>query len=137
MVEYRDPDYAVRVIRRAWSDFEVQDVLLAWLGELADDPSEQPRIFAGIALGRLAAWSFDTFCSSVLEPWATGQHRGRREAVAYVLRVVIADPRLRESVTRLIFAWYASSSRPLAQATAARAYGVAYGRLDPRRHSRR
>ena len=132
MVEYRDPDYAVRVIRRAWSDFEVQDVLLAWLGELADDPSEQPRIFAGIALGRLAAWSFDTFCSSVLEPWATGQHRGRREAVAYALRVVIADPRLRESVTRLIFAWYASSSRPLAQATAARAYGVAYGRLDPR-----
>ena len=131
VVEYRDPDYAVKVIRRAWSDFEVQDVLLAWLGELADDPSEQPRIFAGIALGRLAAWSFGTFCSSVLESWATGQQWGRREAVAYALRVVIADPRLRETATALILAWYASSS-PFAQATAARAYGVAYGPLDPR-----
>jgi hypothetical protein len=130
VVEYRDPGYVVKVIRRAWSDFEAQDVLLAWLGELADDPSEQIRISAGIALGRLAAWSFDTFCSSVLESWATGQHRGRREAVAYALRVVIADPGLRENVTHLISAWYASSS-PLAQATAARAYGVAYGPLDP------
>jgi hypothetical protein len=132
VMEYRDPDYAVKVIRRAWSDFEAQDVLLAWFGTMADDPSDQLRIFAGIALGRLAAWSFDTFCSSVLESWATAQHRGRREAVAYALRVVIADPRLRETVTQLISAWYASSSRPLAQATAARAYGVAYGPLDPR-----
>jgi hypothetical protein len=131
VVEYRDPEYAVKVIRRGWSDFEVQDVLLAWLGELADDPSEQLRISAGIALGRLAAWSFDTFCSTVLESWAAGRHRGRREAVAYALRVVIADPGLRENVTQLIFAWYASNS-PFAQATAARAYGVAYAPLDPR-----
>ena len=131
MVEYRDPDYAVKVIRRAWSDFEVQDVLLAWLGELAGDPSEQLRIFAGMALGGLAAWSFDTFCSSMMESWAGGQHLGRREAVAYALRVVIADPLLRGSAEQLIFAWYASSS-PFAQATAARAYGVAYGPLDPR-----
>jgi hypothetical protein len=130
-VEYRDPDYAVKVIRRAWSDFEVQDVLLAWFGELADDPSEQLRIAAGMALGRLAAWSFDTFCSGVLESWATGRHRARREAVAYALRVVIADPGLRENVTQLILAWYAGHS-PFAQATAARAYGVAYGALDAR-----
>lgn len=131
VVEYRDPDYAVKVIRRAWSDFEVQEVLLAWLGELADDPSEQLRISAGIALGRLAAWSFDTFCSSVLESWASGRHGGRREAVAYALRVVIADPGLRENATQLIFAWYASNN-PFAQATAARAYGVAHAPLDPR-----
>jgi hypothetical protein len=131
VVEYRDPEHADKVIRRTWSDFEVQDVLLAWLGELAGGPSEQLRIFAGLALGRLATWSFDAIYSGVLESWATGQHPRRREAVAYALRVVIADPRLRENVTRLITAWYASSS-PLAQATAARAYGVAYGPLDPR-----
>ena len=84
-----------------------------------------------MALGRLAAWSFDTICSSVLASWATGQQRDRREAVAYALRVVAADPRLRETATALILAWYASGN-PYAQATAARAYGVACGLFDPR-----
>ena len=131
MVEYRDPDYAVKVIRRAWSDFEVQDVLLAWLGELADDPSEQPRIFAGMALGGLAAWSFDTFCSSMLESWATGQHWAVVRRWPTPCGSSSRTPACAGRATALILAWYASSS-PFAQATAARAYGVAYGPLDPR-----
>ena len=53
-VEYQDPDYAIKVIRRAWSDYEVQDALIGWLGQLAKDATEQVRIWAGIALGRLA-----------------------------------------------------------------------------------
>ena len=130
-MEYRDPDYVIKVIRRAWSDYEVQDLLLCWLGELAEDASEQVRIFAGIALGRLATWSFDTLSSSVLTPWAISQRRTRREAVAYALRVVAGDHRLRENASQLISGWYASRSNPLAQATAARSYGVAYGLFDP------
>src|SRR5207244_2346715 len=69
-VEYKDPDYISKVIGRAWSDFETQDTLLAWLSDLAENPSEQVRIFAGIALGRLATWSFDLLSLSVLAPWA-------------------------------------------------------------------
>jgi hypothetical protein len=130
-VEYRDPDYADKVIQRAWSDFEVQDVLLAWLGELAEDASEQVRIFAGIALGHLATGSFDTLSSSVLAPWATSKRRAHREAVAYALRVVASDLRLRENVGQLISGWYANRGNPFAQATAARSYGVAYGMFDP------
>ena len=130
-VEYRDPDYVDKVIQRAWSDYEVQDILLAWLGVLAEDASEQVRIFAGIALGRLAIWSFDTLSSSVLAPWATSRRRAHREAVAYALRVVASDLRLRENVSQLISGWYASHGNPFAQAAAARSYGVAYGLFDP------
>ena len=130
-VEYRDPGYAIKVIRWAWSDYEVQDALLAWLGQLADDISEQVRIFAGTVLGRLAIWSFDFLCYKVLGPWANGRIKGQREAVAYALRVVAADPRLRANVRQLVSGWYANDGRPFAQATAARVWGVAYGPIDP------
>lgn len=130
IVEYRNPDYALKVIRWAWSDYEAQDALLTWLGHLADDPSDQVRIFAGLALGRLARWSFDFLCYNLLGPWAHGRASGRREAVAYALRVVAADPRLRANVRALVSGWHASEGRPFAQATAARAWGVAYGPID-------
>jgi hypothetical protein len=130
-VEYHDPEYALKVIRRAWSDYEAQGTLIGWLGRLAKDATDQVRIFAGRALGRLAIWSFDFLSSNVLEPWANDTIREQREAVAYALRVVAANPRLRGNVQQLISSWYADSSRPLAQATAARAYGAAYGPIDP------
>jgi hypothetical protein len=129
-VEYKDPEYRDKVIRRAWSDYEAQDALVTWLGKLAQDDTEQVRIFAGTALGRLATKSFDFLSYHVLERWASGNVREQREAVAYALRVVAASPRLRANARQLISAWY-NSGDPLAQATAARAYGVAYGPIDP------
>jgi molybdopterin-guanine dinucleotide biosynthesis protein A len=129
-VEYKDPGYAAKVIRWAWSDYEAQDVLLAWLGDLAEDESVQVQIFAGIALGQLATWSFDCLSVSVLMPWSVSVLESQRDAVAYALRVVAADPRLRENARQLISDWYASNDNPLLQATAARAYGVAYGPVD-------
>ena len=101
------------------------------VGGPAEDASEQVRIFAGIALGRLAIRSFDTLSFSVLAPWATSKRRVHREAVAYALRIVASDHRLRENVRQLISAWYASRGDPFAQAAAARSYGVAYCLFDP------
>jgi hypothetical protein len=129
-VEYKDPDYVFKVLRHAWSDFDAQDTLLAWLGELTENPSEQVRIFAGMALGRLTSWSFDLLSLNVLTPWADGKREGRREAVAYALRVVAAEPRLRELARGMVSGWYANRDHPMAQATAARAHGVAFGPID-------
>jgi hypothetical protein len=130
VVRYRNPDYAPKVIQWAWSDYEVQDTLLEWLAQLADDPSDQVCIFAGMALGRLAIKSFDFLCRTVLVRWANGRAKGRREAVAYALRVVAADPDLRGNARALVSGWCTDERRPLAQATGARAWGVAYGPLD-------
>ena len=130
-VEYKDPDYATKVIRRAWSDYQAQDTLLGWLGELTGDGSEQVRIYASTALGRLATWSFDYLSRHVLGPWAHSTKWEQRDAVAYALRVAATDPRLRENVSLLITGWYADSGDPVAQATAARAQAVARGPADP------
>jgi hypothetical protein len=136
-VEYQDPEYRIKVIRRAWSDFEVQDSLVSWLGKLAKDDTEQVRIFAGTALGHLATWSFDFLSYHVLQGWANSKDTEQREAVAYAMRVVTASPRLRRNALQLMSSWYGNLSRPLAQATAARAYGVAYGPIEPAEAFRR
>jgi hypothetical protein len=131
IAEYRNPDYAPKVIRRAWSDYETQPMLLDWLGALAEDGSEQVRIRAGMELGRLATWSFEYLSANIFAPWAGGSRQLQHDAVAYALRVVAADPLLRENALTMISGWYSDRNRPTAQATAARAYGVAYGPLDP------
>ena len=130
-VEYQDPEFRIKVIRRAWSDYEAQDALVAWLGKLARNDTEQVRIYAGMALGRLATWSFDFLASHVLEQWANSRVREQREAVSYALRVVASNERLQANARQLISGWYGNRGRPLAQATAARAYGVAIGPIDP------
>ena len=130
-VEYQDPRYPLSVIRHAWSNYQIQDALLQWLAELADDGMELVRIFAGRALGVLAAVSFDYLTSRVLVPWAASAQPSRQAAVAYALRFVAADHRLRPAVRRLVSGWYADRDQPALQATAARAYGLALGAYDP------
>ena len=130
-VEYQDPRYPLSVMRHAWSNYQIQDALLQWLAELADDGMELVRVFAGRALGVLAALSFDYLTSRVLVPWAASDQPGRGAAVAYALRFVAADHRLRQAVRRLVSGWYADRDHPALQATAARAYGLALGAYDP------
>ena len=68
LVEFRDPDYAAKVLDRALSDFTAQGMLLGWLGDLTQDGSEQVRIFASVALGKLTAASFDYLSCNFLAP---------------------------------------------------------------------
>ncbi|HEY3905295.1 MAG TPA: hypothetical protein VGM14_15405, partial [Streptosporangiaceae bacterium] len=131
IVAYKDHDFAAKVLRHAWSGFDVQDILLYWLKELAEDPSEQVRIRAGLAIGQLACWSFEYLCHSALVPWAKSDVEERREAVAYALsRIVSTEPQLRSNARRLAARWYGSDDLN-DQATAARVYGLALGAIEP------
>ena len=130
-VEYQNPRYSLSVILHAWSNYQIQDALLQWLEELVDDEMELVSIFAGRALGVLATQSFDYLSSRILVPWASHEHAHRRAAVAYALRFVAADARLRPNVRSLVRGWYANRDDPALQATAARAYGLALGSYDP------
>ena len=80
-----------------------------------------------MALGLLATRSFDYLCSSVLAPWSGSEKAHQRLAVAYALRVISTDPRLRENARSMVSGWSAGKDNPLRQATAARAYGLASG----------
>ena len=131
-IEYRDRGYLPKVMTRAFADYQAQDKLLDWLGELTQDGSEHVRIRAATALGRLTAQSFDYFSSNLLARWANSDGTVHRDAVAFALGSAIAvDPRLQENVNLMVAGWYANRDAPNQQATAARAHGIAYGPADP------
>lgn len=130
VVAYQDADYPRMVIRHVWSQYQIHDVLTDWLGELADDADEQVRVCAGSALGLIAVDSFEYVTGHVLNPWAASTRPSRRDAVAYALRVVAADPRLVDNVRQLVDCWYTSREVPELQATAARAHGISLGSAD-------
>ncbi|QMU74572.1 hypothetical protein GXW83_00995 [Streptacidiphilus sp. PB12-B1b] len=129
-VGYQDPTYPAQIILHTWCEYQVQDVLLGWLGRLAEDPSEQVRIYAGVALGLLACRSFEYLTDHSLRPWAYGGDRNRQNTVAYALSVCVHDEQLRPVVEDLARSWHRDDD-PNAQATAARVYGVALGGAAP------
>ncbi|MCC9310934.1 ATP-binding protein [Kitasatospora sp. RB6PN24] len=130
-LRYKDPSYPVKVIRHAWTELQIHQVLLDWLGELVLDPSEQVRIYAGVALGVIAEDSFHYLAARVFTRWAGSTDRRLRSAVAYALSVCAKNPALRGQVTGLAAGWLAAEAEPLRQACAARVYGISLGPVEP------
>ncbi|MFE4453568.1 hypothetical protein ACFRMP_23205, partial [Streptomyces sp. NPDC056796] len=127
-LEYKDPAYPRRVIQHAWTQYEIQEELLAWLAGLVVDPAEEVRIYAAAALGVIAAESYTYLCDQLLHTWADSDNWMYRDAVAYALCVASNEPWIAERSDILVRGWFADRSRPFAQATAARVYGM---REDP------
>ncbi|BBH69911.1 hypothetical protein ACTI_65960 [Actinoplanes sp. OR16] len=143
-VRFRDKQYATRVIRRAWSEFSAQRIILDWLGELVVHPAETVRIWAATAVGIVATESFEYVSRVVLDRWAVDKSRRRRAAAAHALHVPMADPDLRPAVQHMVRSWAEAPAigedgdfsdsdgpDPRSQATAAKAYGYSIGRKDP------
>ncbi|MCC3653390.1 hypothetical protein LIX60_18360 [Streptomyces sp. S07_1.15] len=124
IIEYKDPGYARRVILHAWTQYEIQHELLAWLDELVVHPAEQVRVYAAASgLGVLAAEAYRYIERRVLGPWARSDSALRRTAVAYALSVACQSPWVREQATALVGGWYADE-RPQVRAAAARVHGL-------------
>ncbi|WP_108990654.1 hypothetical protein [Streptomyces coelicoflavus] len=124
VLEYRDPDYARRVVLHAWTQYEIQGEILDWLEELVVHPAEQVRVYAAVSgLGVLATASYGYVERRVLKPWARGESAWRRMAVAYALTVAGEDAWVREKAAELVNGWYADES-PWGRATAARVLGL-------------
>ncbi|MFC4608992.1 hypothetical protein ACFO9E_14375 [Streptomyces maoxianensis] len=124
VLEYKDPDYPRMVIKHAWTQYEIQDELLDWLGQLVMDPSEEVRVYAAAGLGVLAADSFGYVSGRILNRWAYSDSAYRRAAVAYALSVGCRDDWVREQAAAMVETWLGDRSRPLGQATAARVHGL-------------
>ncbi|MGH4011832.1 MAG: hypothetical protein ACRDTH_27330 [Pseudonocardiaceae bacterium] len=130
-VAYKDRSYPRAVLSRAWHGYQIHDVVLDWLSELAEEPSEQVLAQVGTTLGVLSTFSFHHLLTAVLLKWAGSEELYKREAVAYALRVPAADEQLRGSVTHLVNLWFGSVHDPALQATAARVHGVGLADADP------
>jgi hypothetical protein len=122
-LEYEDETDPKLVIERFWQRGEAQEAMLEWLRGLAEDGPVRIRARAATVIGLLALQSFQYLCDQVFTPWAEDEKWQRREAVALALSVPAADATLSPNVHQLVDSWHTRTDRPLAQATAARAYG--------------
>jgi hypothetical protein len=129
-VAYKDRSYPWAVLSQAWHGYQIHDVLLDWLTELAEEPSDPVLVQVATTLGVLSTFSFHHLLTAVLLKWAGSEELHKREAVAYALRVPAADERLRGSVTRMVNLWFGSVHDPALQATAARVHGVGLADVD-------
>ncbi|MFC0533329.1 hypothetical protein [Phytohabitans kaempferiae] len=134
-ISYLDPEYAKRVIERAWRSHRIQDHLLDWLRDLVTSRSDQVRVYAGTTVGAIACVAFEYVRRSVLQPWADSDELHDREAVADALRVASGVPALRPAAVWLVDGWYRSGNVNM-QSTAAIALGTRLGETDTTRSVR-
>jgi hypothetical protein len=133
IVEYVDEGRPATILDHVWHRYGMHGPLLAWLAELARDPAEDVRIWAGTALGLLSTYAFDLVYGTVLQRMTTSDNRQTRDVVAYALRVPAAESRMMPLVRRVANRLHANAAQPLGQATGARLRAIAFGPLaiDP------
>ncbi|PZS27675.1 MAG: hypothetical protein DLM61_16120 [Pseudonocardiales bacterium] len=129
-VAYKDRSYPRAVLSQAWHGYRIHDLLLDWLTELVEEPSEPVVVQVATTLGVLSTFSFHHLLTAVLSKWALSEDWNKRDAVAFALRVPAADERLRGSVIHLVKVWFGSEDHPALQATAARVHGVGLANFD-------
>lgn len=129
-IQYTDGKYPRRVVERFWKHYDAAEHFLAWLQDLAEDPSEPVRIRAATAMGLVATFSFEHLHDRVFARWAIDEKPERREAVANALGVAADSPRLLGTILRMVEDWHANGNTE-ARATAARVYGVIRGQDLP------
>ncbi|WP_158277907.1 hypothetical protein [Pseudosporangium ferrugineum] len=133
VMEYVAEDYASAVLTRVWREYRIQMPLLDWLRDLAENHSEDVRIWTATALGLFATQSFDYVYRLSLAPMGTDQKFWLRDVAANALSVPAEDTRLRPLVEAVTTGWYGNESNRLGQATAARVWGAALGAHAPDR----
>jgi hypothetical protein len=133
VMEYVAEGYAGAVLERVWREYQVQSELLSWLRDLAENRSEEVRIWTATAIGLLSTQAFDFVYGLVLRPMSIEDKFWLRDVVANALSVPAADARLRPMVEAVVGQLYGNTVVPLGQATAARVWGVGLGTADPER----
>jgi hypothetical protein len=124
LVAFRDRSYPRAVIDHVWFEHQVQDAVLEWLVEVADDRSDIVRVQVATTVGVLATGSFHHVLTTVIDRWAGSRSPFHREAAAYALQVPGSDPRLEAAVRQLVRVWLGDIEGIRRRATAARALGL-------------
>ncbi|MFI6076124.1 hypothetical protein ACIA5C_31710 [Actinoplanes sp. NPDC051343] len=133
VMEYVGDDYASAVLTRVWREYRIQLPLMVWLRDLADNPSEDVRIWTGTALGVFAKQAFDFVHRNAMAPMAIDEKFWLRDVAATALGVPAGDARMRPLVEAAVGGWYSNENNRLGQATAARVWGSTLGVHSPDR----
>lgn len=104
-VRYRDPAYPRQVLSHVWREHQIHDVVLTWLSELVDEPSEPVLVQAATAIGVISTHSFHHVLTALVDDWAGDPDASKRNAVAYLLRVPARVPDLMPVVRGMVDRW--------------------------------
>ncbi|MFD7276315.1 hypothetical protein ACFV80_04515 [Streptomyces sp. NPDC059862] len=128
-LRYLDSRTAQRVLRHVWQEHgEARQLVVDWLGDLADDPARIVRLRAGGALGLLSLDDFEHIRRRFLIDRAAAKDVRHREVVLAALRIPARDPGLAPLVSRMMDDWSGSAQPARLKWTAARALGASVGR---------
>lgn len=133
VMEYVGEDYASAVLTRVWREYRIQIPLMLWLRDLADNPSEDVRIWTATALGVFATQTFDFVHRNALASMGIDNKFWLRDVAANALSVPATNARMRPLVESVVAGWYGNDNNRLGQATAARVWGTALGVHNPDR----
>ncbi|RAO50852.1 hypothetical protein [Micromonospora saelicesensis] len=133
VMEYVGEDYASAILTRVWREYRIQVPLLRWLCGLADNPSEDVRIWTATALGVFAKQAFDFVHRNAMATMGVDKKFWLRDVAANALSVPAGNVRMRPLVESVVAGWYGNDNNRLGQATAARVWGTALGVHDPDR----
>jgi hypothetical protein len=124
VVRFQDPDFPARVLRHTWDELDTaRGQFTGWLRVCARHDLPTVRVRAAVAVGVLAARSFDTMRSRVISPWAGERDAQLRDAAAVALNAAAEeDGSLIAAIKNLVRAWAAEDQSPNLRASAARAW---------------
>jgi hypothetical protein len=131
IASFFDDSYPGRLLHHLWHEHDYdRDLLLQWLGEVAEDVEGRVRIRAATAIGYLAQYAFDTIRRDVIVPWAGSGNGDERERAVAALSLPARNPDTAARTVRLVLDWSERKSGPLRLA-AARALGQSVGATLP------
>jgi hypothetical protein len=126
IVRFMDPGVPVRVLEHVWDELDdVRGELTQWLRGCARHELPTIRVRAAVAVGMIAARSFEVMRASVISPWAAAKDSHLRDAAAVALNSAAQEePRLAPAIRSLVLAWASEDQQPALRAGAARAWRV-------------
>jgi hypothetical protein len=123
IVRFQDPGVPAQVLGYAWDELDgMRSQLVKWLRGCVRSESPTVRVRAAVAVGVLAARSFDTIRAEIITQWATDKSSVLRDAAAVALDTAVREePRLAKAIQNLVNSWQRADLSAL-RATAARSW---------------
>jgi hypothetical protein len=99
----RQPGLVRGLLDVAWHEYDTaREPLLRWLDDLAETGDSRP---VAAATGLLCEYDFEQIRGGLLDGWAAGKQRSRREAAALACEMAVHNPALAPQVLQCVAAW--------------------------------
>jgi hypothetical protein len=126
VASFIDDAYPARILRHYWHEHDYgRELMMSWLGDVAEDVEVLVNTRAATAVGYLATFAFDIVRRQVIGPWAISGRDNERELAVAALALPAREPDTAGRTVKLVSDW--ASRNGEARLAAARALGSSVG----------